>query len=145
MRLSRVLLAGAAVAAAGIATSAFTAANTVPDSVAGFGQGQVSGAVINNIHYNANEADGTIVDSIDFVSETNITGKIVTMTLKEGATKTEVGTPVGEPFPCTVKVAWVGDGDPEVGAMTVNCATPSDGDGPVQFDDFDAVGLTVVQ
>ena len=35
MRMSRVLLAGVAVAAAAAATSAFTAGNTVPASVAG--------------------------------------------------------------------------------------------------------------
>ena len=37
MRKSRLLLAGVAVAAAGVATSAFTASNTVPASVAGNG------------------------------------------------------------------------------------------------------------
>ena len=45
MRKSRVLLAGVAVAAAAVATSAFTAGNDwSPASVAGYGQGAVTGA-----------------------------------------------------------------------------------------------------
>ncbi len=66
MRLSRVLLAGAAVAAAGIATSAFTAGNDVQDSVAGYGDSVVSGAETSNINYVLNATDKSVVDQIHF-------------------------------------------------------------------------------
>ena len=66
MRKSRLLLAGVAVAAAAVATSAFTAGNTVPGSVAVTGQGAVTGATVTDIHYVANAVDGTVVDAVEF-------------------------------------------------------------------------------
>ena len=65
MRMSRVLLAGAAVAAAGIATSAFTAGTTVQDSIAGSGDSTVTGANTEHIDYILN-ADKSQVDEIRF-------------------------------------------------------------------------------
>jgi hypothetical protein len=136
MRKSRLLLAGVAVAAAGVATSAFTAANTVPDSVAGFGQGAVTGAVITDIHYVANAADGTVVDAVELTSTTDLTGKTVTMTLK-----TTGGTVVvGSPYTCAVKTAWDALATPP--AIVMTCDTTGS---TRLFADFDSVGVTVVQ
>jgi hypothetical protein len=129
MRKSRVLLAGVGVAAAAAATSAFTAGNTVPPSVAGFGEGAVSGATFTNLHYVSNAADGTVVDAVELTSSTDLTGKTVTMTLKNG------GTVVGTPYSCGVKTAF-----------TTTIVMTCDTTGTVRkFADFDSVGVTVVQ
>src|SRR4051812_35767906 len=130
MRKSRVLLAGVAVAAAGVATSAFTASNTVPASVAGSGSGTVSGAVVTNIHYVTNAADATKVDAIELTSSTNLTGKTTTVTLKNGASV------VGTPYSCAVKTAW----DTTVIVMT--CDTTGS---TRTFDQFDSLSVTVIQ
>ena len=132
MPMSRVLLVGVAVAGAAVTTSAFTASNTVPNSVAGFGQGTVSGAVVTNIHYVSDTADSSIVDAVEFTSTTNLTGKTVTMTLK-----TTTGTVVvGAPYACTEKTAW----NSTIIVMTCDTSGTTR-----HFADFDAVGLTVVQ
>ena len=138
MRLSRVLLAGAAVAAAGIATTAFTAGNDVPDSVAGYGQGDVTGATVSNINYVANANDGTVLDAVRFTVITDVTTATSTMTLKGGATAdTTDGTPVDDPYACTVSTPWDGT------SLVLTCDTTLNG--PVGFDSFNAVGLTVLQ
>ena len=129
MRMSRVLLAGVAVAAAAVTTSAFTASNTVPDTVAGFGEGAVTGAVVTDIHYVADTADGTLVDAIEFTSTTDLTGKTSTMTLKDG------GVVVGTPYACTVKTAW------NATVIVMTCDTSGSARA---FEDFDSVGITVV-
>jgi hypothetical protein len=132
MRKSRVLLAGVAVAAAGVTTSAFTASNTVPASVAGFGQGAVTGATVTTIHYVADTADTSIVDAVEFTSTTNLTGKTVTMTLKTTGGTVVVGTP----YACTMKTAW------DATTIVMTCDTSGT---TRHFADFDAVGLTVIQ
>ena len=57
-------MAGASVMAVG--GMAYTAANTVPGTVAGSGTGAVSGYVISTIVYNVNGTDPRNVDSITF-------------------------------------------------------------------------------
>ena len=132
MRKSRLLLAGVAVAAAGVATSAFTASNTVPDSVAGSGQGAVTGAVVTDIHYVQNAVDATVVDAVEFTSTTDLTGKTTTMTLK-----TTGGTVVvGAPYTCGVKTAW------DATEIVMTCDTTGS---TRTFADFDSVAITVVQ
>ncbi len=128
MRKSRVLLAGVAVAAAAAATSAFTASNTVPASVAGYGEGAITGAVVTNIHYDANAADNTNVDDVVFTTSTDVTGKTATMTLKNA------GAGVGTPYSCVVAGS--------VGTQTITCDTTGS---TLGFADFDSVGLTVVR
>ena len=138
MRKSRLLLAGVAVAAAAAATSAFTASNTVPPSVAGFGQAEVSGATVTNIHYVVNPDDGTIVDAVEFTTTDDITTNTSTMTLKTGSTAGVGGSVVGDPYACAPKAGAGWDGT----SMVITCDTT----GTVRnFEDFDAVGLTVVQ
>jgi len=136
MRKSRVLLAGVAVAAAGVATSAFTASNTVPPSVAGFGQAKVSGATVTNIHYVTNTDDGTVLDAVEFTSTDDIHLNTSTMTLKTGSTAGVGGTVVGDPYPCTVTTPWDGT------SLVLTCDTTGT---TRNFEDFDAVGLTVIQ
>jgi hypothetical protein len=55
--LASVLVAG---------TYAYTAANTVPDSKAGDGSGNVTGYVVSAIHYNLNATTFTNMDSVAF-------------------------------------------------------------------------------
>ncbi|MGY2127714.1 hypothetical protein [Blastococcus sp. SYSU DS0617] len=142
MRLSRVLLAGAAVAAAGIATSAFTASNTVPDSVAGYGQGLVTGATVTDINYVANVDDGTILDAVVFTVTTDITNATSTMTLKSGADSNgDGGNVVGDPYACSVTTGW--DAGAPTPFLLLTCDTTVGG--PRNFEDFNSVGLTVLQ
>jgi hypothetical protein len=138
MRKSRLLLAGVAVAAAAAATSAFTASNTVPPSVAGFGQAEVSGATVTNIHYVVNADDGTILDAVEFTTTDDITNNTSTMTLKTGSTAGVGGTVVGDPYPCVVKAGAGWDGT----SLVLTCDTTGT---TRNFEDFDAVGLTVIQ
>jgi hypothetical protein len=126
MRMSRVLLAGVAVAAAGVATSAYTASNTVPDSVAGYSSADVSGAEATNINYVLDGTDKSLIDSIDFDLVGDLDDKTAILTLKDGT-----GV-VGSPVTCTVSAFTT--------VTPVSCPTP---DRPLE--DFDGIGLTVVQ
>jgi hypothetical protein len=126
MRKSRVLLAGVAVAAAGVATSAFTASNTVPDSVAGYDAAAVSGATITKIQYVLDGADKSLIDSIDFEATENVFGKTAILQLKQGATA------VGSPITCTVSAFTT--------VTPISCPTPDQA-----IADFNSIGLTVVQ
>jgi hypothetical protein len=129
MRRSRVVFAGAAIAVIAITGTAFTAGNDLPDSVAGYGEAQVSGATVNDIAYTPYGSDNTDLGSVVFTSTTDITGQTATMTLKQGS------TPVGtSPYTCLL-------GAHDGTSMTVTCATP---DHPA-FALFNTVGLTVVQ
>ena len=72
MRKSRVLLAGVAVAAAGLTTSAFTDSNDFTagiDNLAGYGEVDTSGVVVSNIAYTPDTADSgrlkTVVFTVD--------------------------------------------------------------------------------
>jgi hypothetical protein len=136
--MSRVLLVGVAVAGAAVTTSAFTASNTVPDSVAGFGQGAVTGAQVTDIHYVAKPEDGTILNAVEFRTTTDVRNSTSTMTLKSGADGDgDGGTVVGTPYACIEKVGSEWDGT----SMVLICDTT----GTVRnFEDFNAVGLTVV-
>jgi hypothetical protein len=126
MRKSRLLLAGVAVAAAGVATSAFTASNTVDTSVAGYGEAAVTGATVDTIHYVPSTTDGTNVDAVEFTVTEDVSTGTAILTLKDG------GVVVGSPITCVV------------GAFTT--ATPIDCDTTgTAFEDFDSIGLTVVQ
>ena len=135
MRKSRVLLAGVAVAAAAAATSAFTASNDIDPSVAGYGQAEVTGATVTNVHYVVNAADGTVLDAVEFTTTTDVTDALSTMTLKSGAVAGVGGTVEGTPYSCSVKTGDEWDNT----SMVLLCTTA---DHP-NFEDFNAVGLTV--
>jgi hypothetical protein len=143
MRSSRMIFTGTVMAAAVASGTAMTAGNTVPGSVAGYGEGMVSGAIVTNINYTALTADNTKLASVTFTTSTDITAQTgagkTTMTLKSGATAGSPpagGTPLrATPYVCGVGIAWTGT------SMTVVCDT---GDNP-RFDAFTSVGLTVSQ
>ncbi|NEK84766.1 hypothetical protein GCU60_03165 [Blastococcus saxobsidens] len=69
MRKSRVLLAGVAVAAAGLTTSAFTASNnfaTVDNNVAGYGEMTATGVSVSNIAYTPSATDSGRLQTVAF-------------------------------------------------------------------------------
>jgi hypothetical protein len=127
MRMSRVLLAGAAVVAAGAATSAFTASNTFDDatSIVGYGEATVSGVHVTTVTYNRNASDNGILEEVVFATDhaTSLAGESATMTIKDGVTVRANTT-------CVIAGA--------APAQTITCPG-----GSVAFDDFDTVGLTV--
>jgi hypothetical protein len=145
MRKSRVLLAGVAVAAAAAATSAFTASNTVPPTVAGYGEGAVSGATIDTIHYASDPADPSVITSVTFVSRSNVIGQVATMTLKHKTSDTDPTLLLngGGPYACTTTGPMSTAATP---VMDIVCSTAIDTNhtSALHFADFDAVGLTVV-
>jgi len=141
MRKSRVLLAGVAVAAAAAATSAFTASNTVPKSVAGYGQAEVTGAAVTGVHYVSNATDSNTLDAVEFTTTTNVTAATSTLTLRTGVAADDTGgTIVGAPYACTVKTPW------DNTSMVITCDTTAATNGGTvrKFQDFNGVGLTVV-
>jgi hypothetical protein len=115
MRKSTKLSLVAAAAAVGFvivgSTTASTASNTVPDSVAGFGEGTVSGATVTAIHYVNDAADPSTLDSVVFDSSTDITGTTVTMTLKDGSLAI-----MGTPYSCSYTAF-------AAGSTTITCLT----------------------
>ena len=129
MRKSRVLLAGVAVAAAGVTTSAFTASNTVPSSVAGYAAASVTGATAQNITYELDGSDKSLVDVIKFDIVQDVTGMQAYLTLRTGGTS---GTVVGTPVLCVIGTR---------GAVSPVTCTLNDR----AVASFDAIGLTVAQ
>ena len=128
MRKSHLALAGLGLTAAAVTGSAFTAANVVPASVAGYGQGAVTGATVTDIDYTPYASDNTDLGAVIFNSSTNVTGKTATLTLKSDAT-TVLGT-----YSCAL-------GAYAAGTMDITCDTTSN---HPSFDSFSYVGLTVV-
>jgi hypothetical protein len=129
MRRSHLVLTAVGVSAAAVTGSAFTAANSVPDTVAGYGQGQVTGATVTDIDYTPYASDNTDLATVVFQSSTDVTGKTATLTLKDGT------TPVGSsPYSCTL-------GAYAAGEMLITCDTSAD---HPDFESFDFVGLTIV-
>ena len=136
MRIPRVAFAGVAVAAAAAAAgTAFTASNTVPDSVAGYGQGEITGVTVSDIHYVPVTADPTHLDKVVFTSTTQITATHPTVTMTLKSTSTAV---VGTPYTCTV-AAW--DTSTTPASQPITCVAT---DQPT-FASFNYVGLSVTQ
>jgi hypothetical protein len=134
MRRSRVVFTGIAVAAAAVAGTAFTAQNTVPNSVAGYGESTVSGVVVTTIQYVPLSTDNTYLDNVVFTTTTDVTGSsyIATMTLKSSGSP--LGSGLGGPYSCTKSSYST--------TMTLTCAVAAS---TVKINDFTAVGLTVRQ
>ncbi len=63
---TRRLLGVAIIAALAVAAFGFAASNTVNDSKAGDGTGNVSGYTISNIDYNLNSSNPANIDSVEF-------------------------------------------------------------------------------
>ena len=127
MRMSRVLLAGVAVAGAVATTSAFTASNTftgVDNNIAGFGEATVSGATITNIAYTP-DTDASKLASVTFTASNDIVGSTTAiMVLKLGT-----ATASGQDNSCSVDAT----------ANTITCALTT----PMPFINFNNVALTV--
>jgi hypothetical protein len=69
----------AALAVAGVVAaggSAFTASNTIPDSVAGYGTSNITGATATSLDYTLS-ADGTTIAAADLVFSGDQTGRTV--------------------------------------------------------------------
>jgi hypothetical protein len=128
MRMSRVLLAGGAVAVAAVATTAFTGSNTfdVTTTVVGYGEVETSGIHVTSVVYNRDAADPTLLEDVVFESAeaSDISGLTTTMSLRLGGVLVshhDCGVPAGSG-----------------GAWTITCPAA---DAP--FSTFDAVGLSV--
>ncbi|MCF6744222.1 hypothetical protein E9529_08020 [Blastococcus sp. KM273128] len=91
MRLSRVLLAGVAVAGIAATTSAFTASNTftgLDNNVAGYGEVTATGVNVSNIAYSPVTGDSGRLQSVAFIVDQAVAspGMTARMTLYSGTT-----------------------------------------------------------
>jgi hypothetical protein len=125
MRMSRVLLAGVAIAGAVATTSAFTNSNTftVDNNVAGYGEMVASGVTVTNVAYAPASNDGTKLHSVTFTVDKDTTSMSSRMTLTSGATV----------------AADVSGADCASTATTITCTLPTD----ILFTAFTKTGLTV--
>ena len=90
MRMSRVLLAGVAVAGAVATTSAFTASNTfdgtgIVDDNAGYGKLTVTGVTISNVAYIPLAADTSKLDKVVFTVTESTADMNAYMTIKNAS------------------------------------------------------------
>ncbi|MCF6507932.1 hypothetical protein E9549_11030 [Blastococcus sp. MG754426] len=98
MRLSRVLLAGVAVAGVAATSSAFTAGNTnnaTSDDVVGYMDYTATGVTVSNIAYTPLGTDASKLDMIVFTITEDATDMNALLTLRAGATQI-----TGSPFTC---------------------------------------------
>ena len=128
MRMSRVLLAGVAVAGAVATTSAFTASNTITggDDTAGFGEVTVSGVAVSNVAYNPLSSDAAKLDSVTFTVVEDTTDMKALLTV---STTTAGGPIASGAITCG---AWA--------ATLITCDVPN----TVEILDVTKIGLTVV-
>jgi hypothetical protein len=132
MRKSRVLLAGVAVAAAAVTTSAFTNTNTVQTSIAGYGTASVSGATTAHINYVLDGSNKALVDAIVFELNENLDAAVADQGLTAWLRLQNGGGPIGTAVQCTF------------GSFTtvtpVTCAIPD-----TAIASFTGVALTVAE
>lgn len=103
-RMVAVLVVIGAIAAGG---AAFTASNTVPDTVAGFGTSHITGATAQSLNYQYS-SDGTSITEEDLVFTGDITADVVKAGFNtDGLTACTVGALTGgnTPVTCTVSQA----------------------------------------
>ena len=133
MRMSRVLLAGVAVAGAVATTSAFTAGNTfnagaTADDNAGYGELTVTGVTVSNIAYNPVTADPSKLDTVVFTVTEDTSNMNAFMVLSGSG-----GPLAGSTSTC---VYSLGAGPTHL----ITCDTPD----TVEIVSITKVGLTVV-
>lgn len=75
-RTSRIIAAAAVIAAVAAGGAAFTASNTIPDSVAGYGTSDISGATATALDYTLS-ADGTTITDAALTFTGDQTGRTV--------------------------------------------------------------------
>jgi hypothetical protein len=132
MRMSRVLLAGVAVAGAVATTSAFTAGNTftagaLADDNAGYGEVTATGVTVSNIAYNPLSSDATMLDTVVFTVGESTSDMNALLTLSGSG-----GVLGGGAVTCVYSFA-----NP---AHLLTCDVPN----TVEIEDITKVGLTVV-
>ena len=132
MRMSRVLLAGVAVAGAVATTSAFTAGNTfnagaTADDNAGYGELTVTGVTVSNIAYNPLTADPSKLDNVVFTVTEDTSNMDAFMVLSGSG-----GVIPGSTSTCAYSFV--------AAAHLITCDTPN----TVEIVGITKVGLTVV-
>jgi hypothetical protein len=135
MRTSRLLLAGAGLAAVAVTGSAFTASNDVTGvthNVAGYGEVTATGATVTDISYVPQASDNTYLSQVIFSTSTDVTAQTATLTLKNGSTPLSVGAASAKFVTCPVTGS---------GPYTITCTVAAS---QVPFTGFTTVGLTVV-
>jgi hypothetical protein len=75
-KTKKIVLALVVIGVVAAGGAAFTAANTVPTSVAGYGQNTVTGATVSSVHHNLS-VDGIYIESTDMVLTGDHTSEIV--------------------------------------------------------------------
>ncbi len=83
-KTKKIILAVAVIGAVAAGGVAFTDANVVPDSMAGYKDTVVSGATATAVNYTLS-ADGTNIDDVVVTFSTDITGKHVRIAFNNGA------------------------------------------------------------
>ena len=75
-KTKRIIGAIAVIAAIAAGGAAFTASNTVPDTVAGYGTSNITGATVTALHYTLN-GDGTQITDAALTFQGDQTGNVV--------------------------------------------------------------------
>ena len=89
----------AAAAALAFASYAFTAANTVPTSKAGDGNGAISGYTVSNIAYQLEAANPANIDSVSFTLDA-VAGTVKTKVVAASTTYTDCTNTGGNNWSC---------------------------------------------
>jgi hypothetical protein len=136
MRMSRVLLAGVAVAGAVATTSAFTASNTFDatgalDDTVGYGKLTVSGVTVSNVAYTPLAADTSKLDKVVFTVTESTNDMNAFMTIKSSVPAVL--------FASDVTNACVYS-NPGGTSHIITCETPN----TLDIEPISEVGLTVV-
>jgi hypothetical protein len=75
-KTKRIIGAFVVIAAIAAGGAAFTASNTVPNTVAGYGTSNITGATVTAMHYTLN-GDGTQITTADLTFQGDQTGNVV--------------------------------------------------------------------
>jgi hypothetical protein len=83
---------------------AFAAANTVPQTNAGDGEGTISGYTISNVHYTLNATNPANIDSVSFTISPAVpaNGKVYVKLVSTGTTYTDCTISGGTNVTCNV-------------------------------------------
>jgi hypothetical protein len=106
-KTKKIVLAVAAIGAIAAGGAAFTEANDVPDSVAGYDNTTITGATATAVNYTL-DGTGENITSVDVTFSTDITGKHVRIAFNGGALGSD----------CTIAGA--------VGSQVATCAAAQD-------------------
>lgn len=102
----KVLLIIAVVVVLAVSSYAFAAANTVPDTQAGAGAGDISGYTVTDVVYNLKSSDPTALDSVDFTLSATAT-QVQIKLVAAGSTWYDCAVVTGNDWTCTTTGATV--------------------------------------